>query len=159
VECLTVPVKDGNSHKPIKEIEIDYSSSWVQVHLRTIESAYGKSPYFDYFFDPLKVIYDKKSKYLIDLNLNLLTFCLKLLKSEGKIEFSTEFKVTNELAEGTNDMRSLIHPKKESKMPSYQYTQVFGTEFVPNLSILDLLFCEGLQSSLLLRKGVALKRG
>lgn len=159
VECLTVPVKDGNSHKPVKEIEIDYSTPWVQVHLRSIASAYGKSAYFEHFFDLLKRIYDKKSRYLVDLNLELLTFCLKLIKMEGKIEFSTEFKVTNELAEGTNDMRSLIHPKKESLSPSYQYTQVFGTEFVPNLSILDLLFCEGLQSGFLLRKGGALKRG
>jgi hypothetical protein len=159
IESLIVPIQNGNSHGLIRDMQIDYSSPWVQTHLRTISSAYGKAAYFEHFFDPLQRVYDKKSRFLFDLNLELLTLCLKLLKWEAKFEFSTEFKVTESLTDEYTDRRSVIHPKKKGLTPEYSYTQVFGKEFVPDLSILDLLFCEGLQAGPLIRKAVRSNRG
>lgn len=159
IEALTVPVLNGNSHASIRDMQIDYSTPWVQNHLRTISAAYGKAAYFEHFYDPLKRIYDKKSRFLFDLNLELLTLCLKLLKWEPRFEFSTEYSLAKDSKGEFNDMRSLIHPKKIGLAPGYSYTQVFGNKFEPNLSILDLLFCEGLQAGPLIRKAVGLKRG
>jgi hypothetical protein len=158
IEVLTVPVVHGNKHYPIRDIRIDEEQPWRNIHLRTLASAYGKAPYFDYFFEPLQSVYDKKHTFLLDLNLDLLTFCLELLKFKQKTEFSTEFKVMNTDQEGLIDKRSQIHPKKDNLIPDYQYTQVFGVDFVPNLSILDLLFCQGLQSGTMLRKASMVKR-
>jgi len=145
VTQLTIPVVGGNSKHPIREIEIDNSQRWIDIHWKGIISAYGKAPYFEYYADYFEQIFFKKHKYLFELNLELLTFCLKLLQSDNAITFSKKYRKNPE--EGILDLRSVIHPKKDFGQNAfyqpYSYIQLFGKEFVPNLSIIDVLFCEG----------------
>jgi hypothetical protein len=144
IDTLSVPVLKSNSKIPIKEVQIDYSQPWQKVHWRAIRSAYGKAPYYEYYSEYFEKIYDKKPQFLWDLNLEILTVCLKLLKIEKELLFTSEYnKEAGIHVKETIDMRSLLHPKKQGEMSGIKYTQVFGRDFVTNLSVIDLIFNEG----------------
>jgi len=148
---LIIPVKHGKGEKiPMKSVKIDYSTNWIKDHWRTIESCYNKSPFFEHYKDAFKDIYDKKHENLWDINREMLSLCLTLLGFE-KIISSTK----NFIQEGDNDLfsdqRGKILPKKSFNYRKIYtpvtYFQMFGKTFVENLSIIDLLFCLGPESS------------
>jgi hypothetical protein len=152
IDLLSVPVLNSNSKTLIREVEIDYTQPWQKVHWRAIQSAYGKAPYFEYFSDYFQKLYDKKPRFLWDLNLEALTVCLTLLRIEKNIQFTTEYnKEAGIHVKEVSDKRSLIHPKKPVEMAEIRYTQAFGRQFVPNLSIVDLLLNEGPNGKTLLK--------
>jgi hypothetical protein len=152
VEELSVPVKKKEGKYGIREAEIDYDQKWLQIHWRSIVSAYGKSPYFEYYQDFFYKVYFKKHKFLFDLNYELLELCFKLTGISIKPELTGAYlPVTDGSSTGIKDLRGQIHPKKISKAELTGYTQVFGKDFVSNLSIIDLLFCEGKNSLNVLR--------
>ena len=146
IQVLSVPIVKAPRKQPLKDVTIDYDQKWLNVHWRAIYSAYGKAPFFEYFAEEFKDIYYKKHKYLLDLNLDFLTLCLKSLRRNINYRLSEKYV---DLAENSfiTDLRSKIHPTKElmnehaSAIP--EYNQVFGKGFVKNLSIIDLIFCEG----------------
>lgn len=148
---LSVPVEKANSKVLISEVKIDYSQRWQQVHIRAIQSAYGKSPFFEQYFEDISQIISKQHSLLINLNHELLQYVCKRLKIRLDVTFSEEY-IKGEETENCQfvDARSLIHPKKDNfchkltqDLSVQPYQQVFGENFVPNLSILDLLFNEG----------------
>lgn len=145
VLTLTVPVIKGNSKTLINKLEIDYSHPWHKEHWRSIQSAYGKAPFFEYYEPYFKKVYTSPPKYLAEFNFTLLTICLKLLQWKTKVSKTTEYQ--NLPKNGTIDARSVIIPKVDFKERSYfkpfEYMQVFGKDFVANLSIIDLLMNEG----------------
>ena len=144
VEKLLIPVLSGNSHLPIKEVRIDHSQKWRLIHQRAIQSAYGKSAFFEHYGEDILSLYDKPVAFLFDFNREVLTLCLKLLKWDKKIILSTDYQKNTVHSEtGIVDFRDHIHPKKQLQTALKPYQQVFGRQFEPNLSILDLLFCEG----------------
>jgi hypothetical protein len=146
VDTLSIPVLGGNKKQLYKEILIDYSQKWKNIHLRGIQSAYGKAPFFEYFFPYLEEVYAKNLTFLFDLNIELLTVCLKLLQADTKINVLLETADTNDYI----DTRDIINTKKSFSsrniMTGFPYEQMFGVNFVPNLSVLDLLFCKGPES-------------
>ncbi|MBA4849917.1 WbqC family protein [Emticicia sp. BO119] len=154
VEMLVVPILDGNRKILIKDIQIDYQQRWPEIHWRTIKAAYGKSPFFEFFGDYFQQVLQKKPHFLWDLNFEILTICLRLLRINKTISLSENYEKDPET--GVFDARGAISPKKETEtgIYSYQesYQQNFGNEFVPNLSIIDLLFCRGNQSLGILKK-------
>ncbi len=154
VEMLIVPVVDGNKKILVKDIQIDYQQKWPEIHWRTIKAAYGKSPFFEFFGDYFQQALQKKPQFLWDMNYELLTICLKLLQIDKTISLTETYE--KEPESGVFDARGLINPKKDSEtIIHYQpiaYQQNFGSEFVPNLSIIDLLFCRGNQSLGILKK-------
>ncbi|MEX2511385.1 MAG: WbqC family protein [Cyclobacteriaceae bacterium] len=143
VETLSIPIQDGRKRKAIKEVKIDYQQKWLMIHLRGLQSAYGKSPFFEYFFSDLERVYLMKKKYLFELNWELLTLCLKFLRWNVNMVTYYEGDEKKEFL----DKRGLISSKRSHGdnmvYQPYPYTQIFGADFVPNLSIVDLLFCEG----------------
>ena len=151
IDTLTVPVQNGNKKVLIRDLKIDYSQDWTRRHWGAIYSGYGKSPFFEYYSEYFKKILDKKPDFLFDLNFELLTICLKLLRLEKNIIFTENYaKIVK------NDFRGQIHPKRSFEdnevYESVVYRQNFGNEFEPNLSIIDLLFCQGNQSLSVLKE-------
>jgi len=150
-EVLSVPVIGGNKKSLYKDIAIDYNQKWVNVHLRGIQSAYGKAPFYEFYFPYLQEVFDKKVAHLWEFNLELLTVCLKLLQLKKKIKLLSEVEITDEML----DLRGLITAKEDYTQRGYYqahaYHQLFGVNFVSNLSIIDLLFCSGPESREILR--------
>jgi hypothetical protein len=142
-QILTVPVYLGSVHKTlIKDIRIDYTKRWQQVHLRAIKASYNSSPFFEFYFDSFEKIISSDHEFLLDLNNELTFSVLHILRLRPGIFYTESF----EPSEGKpSDFRYSISPKKESTFHSKRYLQVFGsgTGFVPNLSIIDLIFNVG----------------
>ena len=139
---LNFPVKHvgGTFSLPIREIEVDYSTPWVQKTERCIDAAYHSSAWFDYYRDPLFAILDAQPRTLWELDLEILRFLMQ------KFGLKTEIIPTEAYAAEHVD----IHPKRPNAIlrelglerPYYQvFSDRFG--FVPGLSAMDLLFNEG----------------
>ena len=153
VDTLVIPVLGGRNI-PIKDVKIDYSQRWSNVHWRAISSAYGRSPFFEYYADYFQEIYEKKHETLFSLNLGLLTLCLKCLQIDLEIKFTENY--SKELKNNQNDIRSHLLPQTGFFDRLYYrpipYPQIFGKDFVANLSIIDLLFCEGPNARVILKQ-------
>ena len=139
---LYIPVQYSQKNRQnTSEILIDNSSNWQSTHWKSLESAYKKSPYFEYYQDELISLFTRKKDSLLVFNLECIEVvnkCLNLdIDSSKTINFNKEKK--------ENDYRYLVNARKESKIKINPYIQVFQEKhgFINNLSILDLLFNEG----------------
>jgi hypothetical protein len=154
IASLTIPVIHTHGKTAITDLRIDHSQKWYNIHWRTIQSAYGNAPFFEYYRDDLHNILKSKHTFLYDLNLNLLTLCLSWLKYRGKVKETLAYDKNP--AETFHDLRSLIHPKKGGLVMFHSrpvYSQVFGNMFAPNLSLIDVIFCLGPDARHYLEKG------
>jgi hypothetical protein len=150
IQVLTVPVYLGSFHKtPLKDIRIDYSKRWQQVHLGAMTSSYSSSPFFQYYFDIVEKIILIRHEFLLDLNTELLEAFLKILKIDISISYTTEFIPPGK---AENDFRYNISPKIKSAYTSKKYMQVFNPakEFITGLSIIDLVFNMGPEAKMYL---------
>ncbi len=167
VQNLSFPVvHEGGTHKlPVSEIKVDYSTPWLLQHQRAIVSAYRTSAYFEYYQDELFGIMDSRPERLLDLNMALLRFFI------GKTGIAVDLRMTAEYSSDgllmsqdgvpvlCDDLRETIHPKRPDSVLSRlelekPYFQVFSGKhgFKSDLSIMDLLFNEGPDSILYLKK-------
>ena len=142
-QILTVPVYLGSAHKTlIKDIRIDYSKRWQQVHLRAMTASYSSSPFFEFYFDTFEKIISADHEFLLDLNMAVTESVLQILDIKAILRYTDNFSPPNNKP---FDLRYIITPKKESSYTSKRYLQVFdtGKGFEPNLSIIDLIFNTG----------------
>jgi hypothetical protein len=160
VQTLSVPVvhENGTYQLPIREIKIDYSTPWLIRTQRAIVSAYETSAYFDYYKDDLFSIMDSRPQLLFDLDMALIHFFLHKTGILADIRFTDNFSPIGSDQYGL-DLREVIHPKRRNDiLKTLQlekpYFQVFAQKygFIPNLSIMDLLFNEGPESIIYLKK-------
>lgn len=156
IDTLIVPTIHSGGKIPIREVKIDESQGWRKRHWRSIMAAYGKAPFYEYFAEDFHGVYQKKHLYLFDLNWELLTICLKLLRLKPTISLTETYHT--HLEEGHYDALSIIHPKKDVRhnnlYKSVVYKQNFGTTFIPNLSVIDLLLCQGAAASNILKQSI-----
>ena len=143
MRTLTVPVIRHN-HSRTEEVLIDYKERWNIIHQRTLEAAYGASPYYLYYKDDLEVLLTPKYERLVDLNDALLKWLLRRLKIDAEVQYTDEFVPTDDNRIGTEitDYRYCFSPKipyPTEGMPKYY--QVFGDRngFIGGLSVVDLL--------------------
>ena len=152
---LSIPIIKPRGKMKMTDVKIDYSQKWVKDHWGSIRSAYGNAPFFEHYGDYFDSIYNQRPMFLVDLNQQFLYLILKLLQMELSISQSSSY--VKDIPSDMMDWRSRIHPKKPLKNnPFYKpcnYNQIFGKKFVGNLSIIDLLFCEGPSASQILMKG------
>ena len=147
--ALTVPVRrpHGN-HTPIGLVEVDYAVPWRNVHWRSIKSAYGTSAYFEFVADVLEPLFGQRHGRLIDLNMAMLGAVLGFMGLRPDVGATLAFEARYDAPH--RDQRGMAHKAQGRSgvelLRGAPYYQVFASRhgFMPNLSIIDLLFNEGL---------------
>ena len=138
---LTVPVNKVNGNRTLtKDIRISYFQDWQKIHWRSIETAYNNSPFFLYYRDYFEPFYFRKFDFLIDLNNRILETVFSTLRLVKEIDVTKQYE---KVPESAVDLRKDFGSKNPgSACPLKNYTQVFEgkTGFIPNLSIIDLIF-------------------
>jgi hypothetical protein len=148
---LSIPIVKPDTLKCLtKDIRISDHGNWRHLHWNAISSAYNSSPFFEYYEDDFAPFYEKKYDFLFDFNEELRQMVCNLLDIHPHVVFTTDFETEVE-----NDFRG-ISPKRESGDSTFcpkPYYQVFQDKhgFIPNLSIIDLLFNTGNEGILVLR--------
>lgn len=146
---LVVPILH-NGKKTIKDIQIAYDYQWQKEHIKSIQSAYQSSPYFEFYQDNLLSIYQNQPKYLWDFNLTTLDLI------NNKLNLQINYKLTNQYQTNHDlDYRNQYNAKDIQQYSDTEpYIQVFQEkfQFTPNLSILDLLCNKGPESSTYLKQ-------
>lgn len=143
---LTVPVLRGSFHKtPLRDLRIDNSRRWRELHLRGITSAYAAAPFYEYYYDVIESVVSGKYEFLLDLNERALRKMCDAAGLEVRISFTDKF-----IGKGTveEDYRYSITPKGAVTLPGYKtipYTQVFSERygFTERMSIIDMLLNNG----------------
>ena len=142
-QLLTIPVKHQNTEnrKKTKDTLVENNFDWQDQHFKSLKIAYRTSPFFEFFEDDLAPIFEKKYKYLQDLNIDTFLFIDDALQLESKFTKTIEYEVEN----NDIDFRILADRKHKPNKVVDRYIQMFDDKhgFIPNLSILDLLFMEG----------------
>lgn len=160
MQTLNVPIvhEGGTFCHPIDRIRVDWSTPWVIRSQRAIMAAYESSPYFEYYKDDLFAIMDSGIPTLFGLNMAITEFFLRKTGIPAELRLTDCFHAEAPAMYG-EDLRYVIHPKKENciledlglKKPYYQvFARKYG--FIPNLSVMDLLFNEGPDSIMYLKK-------
>ena len=147
---LVIPVEKGRgTNKPVRDVRIYNHIRWQRNHWRTIFSAYNSSPFFKFFEEDFRPFYEKNWNFLFDLNMELLEMINNLLDIKPVIHFTVKYE---HAAEGITDLRNVFSPKIKSGGKFEPYTQVFSEKFgfIPNLSIIDLIFNKGPESQMVL---------
>ncbi len=144
---LIVPViKGSKNHTKVKDVKISYDFNWQRLHLFSLQTSYRSSAYFEFYEDDLMPFFEKKWDFLFDYNEELLNLLLRFLKLNIPYTYTNDFE--KEYADDL-DFRSSIHPKRSAHNNVNTYFQVFEERngFIPNLSVVDLLFNQGPQSN------------
>lgn len=162
---LTVPIERYDTPKcAMCDIRISDHGNWRHLHLNALDSAYRNSPFFEYYIDDFLPFYEKKFTFLFDYNMELVQLVCKLIGLEREIQCTTGYgevgSYTDTEAPQLLDMRTVLSNKHyDAPIPGFvpkSYYQTFQQrfEFLPNLSIVDLLFNMGPESILVLRDSV-----
>ena len=154
---LVLPVVKTNHPKvSITEVEISYDTLWQKQHFKAIESAYRRSPFYEYYIDDLTPFFDCRHRYLYEFNLLIMRTVCDLIKIPFHVQESVDYI---RHSEEITDLRNSLHPKVDQQhadpdFVSPHYTQVFADRwgFKSNLSILDLLFHTGPEAKEILAK-------
>lgn len=157
--ALSVPVVKVPGKKIFtKDVRISYDTPWNEVHWKSIEAAYNSSPYYLYYKDEIEPIFTKKWEFLKDLNEASLRIAMECCDVHTPITYTNDYHTVYDPS--VQDLRDIIHPKKDLTtdlaFKPQNYRQVFATgkNFIPNLSILDLIFNKGPESLLVLRDSI-----
>ena len=163
---LSVPVH-AHSYPNINEITIDNNKNWAKRHKKSILYNYTKAPYFEEYKDFIESVFDKKFECLVDLNIEIIKFVMNELEIKTKVIFSSELKVSKKGSSRVLDICKAVDAdyyitgtswaqshlkieefKKSNIHVEFQnlqhpvYKQIHG-KFMPQMSIIDLLFNEG----------------
>ena len=173
---ITVPIKKGQKFFEVRNVEINNEQSWAEKNWDLICKSYGNSPFFDLYKTTLNSVFKKKWNLIFDLNFYTLKKVLEWLNIKTKIIFDSELDVTGKSSEhllnickklgatkylsgpgGSDYLNEKIFEQNKIKV-EYQkydpivYPQKYAKSFIPNLSILDLLFNMGSDSKKLITK-------
>lgn len=157
---LSIPLDKGkNQQQNIRQVSISYQAPWQKQHWKSIQSAYGRSPFFEYYADEFQPFYQQHYSTLFEWNLQLLEKLIELLQLPVQLEYSSAFSLLP--PPDCVDLRNNIQAKssRQKEDPHFfarPYPQAFleKSGFLPNLSILDLLFCAGPQAIQILEESI-----
>lgn len=141
LQMLNIPIKHASDRQKFKDVKIEYAFDWQKNHFKSLEAAYRTSPFFEYFEDDIRPIFEKKTVFMQDLNFKIIELINSCLGFQLAFDKTTEYHHENT---SFIDFRNLANGKKDTTQIE-SYTQVFDDKhgFLNNLSVLDLLFNEG----------------
>ncbi|WP_459209554.1 WbqC family protein [Aquimarina rhabdastrellae] len=141
---LNIPIrhKGKGSRQKYKDVRIENDFQWQKLHWKSLETAYRTSPFFEYYEDELRPLFEKKKEFLLDFNYECMQVILDCLQLEVSYTKTQEYAI--EIASPHTDLRPIVNAKHLT-FELEKYTQVFDTKhgFLTDLCILDLLFNEG----------------
>jgi len=131
LQTLIVPILASTKSDDFSHVQIDYSQKWIREHKNALQTAYGKSPFFEYYDYRIFDIFDQQIPELSQLNQSLLALTTKLIGLEN-VTFLTLVNGDTNLIFNSDKMETLTP----------EFSQVFDAKFGfrPKVSILDLLF-------------------
>ncbi|WP_410494314.1 WbqC family protein [Chryseobacterium sp. G0186] len=140
---LIIPI-NHNGKREMKDIELSYREDWRNLHWKSIKTAYQGSPYFEYYEDKFRKIFDLKEKFLLDFNIKGLEIIQQILKTEKAHSLNEEYIKNPE----SIDFRETFSAKKPSEFEMESYYQTFSDKFgfLEDLSVLDLICNKGPES-------------
>ncbi len=147
VQALTVPIEKYDGAKcAMRDIRISDHGDWRHLHWNALVSAYGESPFFDYYADDLRPFFERRWEFLFDFNMEITLKLCELLDVRPNISLTDSYADAGAL--GADDFRDAIRPKHPLPDPTFEprpYYQVYAQRhgFQPNMSALDLLCNEG----------------
>lgn len=152
LQTLTVPVEQQTDGREVKDLRVSDHNQWRRVHWNALQSAYSESPFFEYYADDLRPLYEQRIDRLVDFNEEARQTVCRLLDIQPSVAYTSSYEAADAPAsvssdhEVLDDFRGVIHAKHPLPDADFQpcrYWQVFEQRhgFQPNLSILDLLFC------------------
>ena len=140
---LNVPVHYSQKNRQLyRDVNISNIDNWQDLHLKSLESAYSASPFFEFYIDDLKPLFEVEANTIMDFNFKCLEAVFECLQLPFQYETTKAFEKD---PVATLDARPLANSRKEIEQHFDSYVQVFDDKhgFIQNLSILDLLFNEG----------------
>jgi len=149
---LTIPIVGGRDQKvPIHEILIDYTSPWNEQHLKAILTSYKRSPYFEHYEQTLDQLYLNKQEKLIDFLLSCQLWLKEQLKAPWEIIPMKNLPEQDAATINTDLIKTYKYfspwqPNNYEQcatLPNYQQVFFDKVGFIPNVCILDMLFCCG----------------
>ncbi len=146
---LIIPM-NHNGKREMKDVEISYREDWRNLHWKSIKTAYQSSPYFEYYEDKFRKIFDLKEKFLLDFNLKGIEVIQQILKTEKAYSLNEEYIKNPEAV----DFREKFSAKHPSEFEMEEYYQTFSDKFgfLKDLSVLDLICNKGPESSTYIKK-------
>ena len=146
IQALTVPVEHSDSPL-IKDIRLSDHGNWRHLHWNALQSAYGESPFFEYYQDDIRPFFEKHWEFLLDFNEAIRLKMCELIDIQPNVSYTKEF-VSEENMASFRDVICPKHPQDDPDFTPKRYYQVYEQKhgFLPNLSILDLLFNMGPES-------------
>ncbi len=147
---LSIPLVNGRDQRlPMHDVLIHNEEHWQVQHWRTLVSVYKRSPYFEHFEDSLRPLYETQFLHLVDFNKAAFEWVKKQLKLDIEVQETSAF-----IKEYPPEIADLRNVKIDSaNIPKYYQVFEDRVGFIPHLSILDLLFCEGPQATRMLKAG------
>lgn len=126
------------TYRKTRDIQTCTDTPWQQHHFKSLESAYRSSPFYDFYIDDLEPLFTNRVESLQEHNLKIFHIICEVLEWDIEVATTTEYQKD---FDGL-DLRNLINAKKKVKHSFTPYIQVFDETngFLPNLSVLDLLF-------------------
>lgn len=142
-QALTIPTVHGDSMQ-MKDIRISDHANWRHVHWNALASAYGESPFFEFYQDDIRPFYEKRWEFLFDFNMEIMEKMTELLDLRPTTRVTKEYEKSVSHADFRDAIRPK-HPLPDADFTPKRYYQVYEHRFgfLPNMSILDLLFNEG----------------
>lgn len=141
---MVIPITKGSKlHTPYKDVKISYEDRWQRLHWLSMQTCYRSSAYFEFYEDGLAPFYEKKYEFLFDYNYDMLSWLFKQLKLTSPLNTTASYETDINI-----DYRNVMTKKEIPAIQTKPYFQVFSdrNEFIPNLSIVDLLFNQGPQA-------------
>jgi len=137
---LIIPIAH-NGKREFKDIEISYREDWRNLHWKSIKTAYQSSPYFEFYEDKFRKIFDLNEKYLLDFNIKSIEILQQILKTEKAHSLNEEYIKNPEQI----NFREKFSAKLPSEFEMDEYYQTFSDKlgFLKDLSILDLICNKG----------------